>query len=425
MNIHFSNRFWRQVSLIGVLLLLLALVVIDVFFGADEVGVEGRALPRLLRLVIVAVMFIWVISEEHEYSIGLSFGLSVLLLGLVMGVSVLVASEDLKTDMIDLSKTYYWILGFFFMAGMTRRGVLTPRMLMYFTIPLVLMLFLKILILDKLSGMADVAVADYRNDGWKLVLCIPLILMIDPAKQKWLYLCLILVVIAVLLSLKRGAILALAASVTCWLIASTGNTLRERLIAVLKVVGIVAIAGLIVISRQDHYAGRLDDISSGNLADLGSGRGLSYGAVWRRIERTDGLRLVVGHGYAAVPNALWEDIGVRVYAHSDLLEVFYDHGLIGVLLMLMMLASLIRFWLTLRRTDLVLSTALLCAIPIVVSKGLISIAIYDPSMIHMAMALGYIQGRAAWGVDIAGSEESFDATQYEMDEYPPLTVDLS
>jgi hypothetical protein len=425
MNIHPSNRLWRQVSLIGVLLLLLALVVVDLFFGADEVGVEGRALPRLLRLVVFGIMFIWVISEEHEYSIGLSFGFSVLLLGLVMGISVIVASKDLKTDMIDLSKTYYWILGFFFMAGMARRGVLTPRMLTYFTIPLVLMLFLKILILDRLSGAADAAVADYRNDGWKLVLCVPLILVIDPAKKKQLYLCLILVVVAALVSLKRGAILALAGSMACWLLASTGNTLRAKLITVLKVIGIVAIASLVVISRQDQYAGRLDDISSGNIEDMGSGRGLSYGAVWRRIERADGLRLVVGHGYAAVPNALWEDIGVRVYAHSDLLEVFYDHGVIGVLVMLMMLASLIRLWLVLRRIDPILSTAVLCAIPIVVSKGLISIAIYDPSMIHMAMALGYVQGRVAWDADIAVSGDFSDAAEYEMGGYPPQMADLS
>ncbi|UCD49591.1 MAG: hypothetical protein JSW27_18920, partial [Phycisphaerales bacterium] len=258
---------WRNICLTGVLVSLLGLVVIDVFFGADQVGVEGRALPRLLRLAVCLMMFVWVISEEHEYAIGLSFGFSMLLMAFIMGASVAICSENLRVDIVDLSKTYYWILGFFFMAGMTRHGLLTSRILTRFTIALVLLLSMKILVLDTLSGRSDAAMADYRNDGWTLVLCVPLVLLIDPAKKKWLYFCLILTVVAVLVSLKRGAILALGASMACWLVASTENTIRAKLISVLKVMAFVAVAGAIVLSRQDAFADRLDDISGGDTED--------------------------------------------------------------------------------------------------------------------------------------------------------------
>lgn len=402
-------------SLIAVLLLLLALVVVDLLFGVDEVGVEGRALPRLLRFGVFGIMFLWVMLEEHQYALGLSFGFAVLLLGLLMGASVVIASEDLKTDLIDLSKTYYWMLGFFFMVGMARRGVLTPGLLMYFTIPLVVMLSLKILILDRLSGASDIAVADYRNDGWKLALCLPLVFIIGSAWRKWMYFCLVLIVVAVLLSMKRGAILAMATSLACWLITSTENTIRAKLITVLKIMGIVAVAAVVVISRQDQFADRFDDISGGNIENFGSGRGLGYEAVWNRIQAADGLRLVVGHGYAAVPKALGEDIGLRVYAHSDLLEVFYDHGLIGMLLLAMIFAALTRFWLVMKRVDRTVATVLPCIIVIVLIKALISMAIYDPSMIYMVMALGYVHGKMTWEADCALSEEFFEVPHYELD----------
>jgi hypothetical protein len=408
MNIHCPSTLWRRISLKGVLLLLLVLVVIDVFFGADQVGVEGRALPRLLRLAVCVLMFVWVISEEHEYTIGLSFGFSLVLLALVMGMSVAVSSENMRVDVVDLSKTYYWILGFFFIVGMTRHGVLTPRVLTYFTTALVFLLSAKILVLDTLSGSSDAATTDYRNDGWTLVLCLPLVLLVDRSHKRWMYFCLILMVVAVFLALKRGAILALIAAMACWLISSTENTVRAKLVSVLKVMAVVALAGIVIISRQDAYAERLDDISSGYTEDLGSGRGLLYQTVWERIERADGVRLVLGYGYASVPNAMAKEIGVRVYAHSDVLEVFHDHGLIGISLLVMMFASLSKLWFSLRKIDPITSTALLCAIVILGIQGMISMVIYEPNTIHMAVALGYIRGKVAYDAQTFESEDMFE-----------------
>jgi len=411
MNVHSPNTLWRRLSLTGVLLLLLGLVVVDVFLGADQVGLEGRALPRLLRLAVCLVMFIWVISEDQEYAIGLSFGFSLVLLALVMGLSVAVSSENMRVDVVDLSKTYYWIIGFFFMAGMARHGILTSRILTYFTVALVFLFSVKILVLDTLSGASDTAMADYRNDGWTLVLCLPLVLLIDPSKKNWMHICLVLVVVTVLVALKRGAILALIASMGCWLIASTENTVRAKLTTVLKVMAVVAIAGLVVMSREDAFTERLDDISNGNTEDIGSGRGLLYLTVWQQIERADGLRLVIGHGYASVPETMSREIGVRVFAHSDFLEVFHDHGLIGLLLMLMMFASLSKFWLFLRKVDRVSSAALLSAIIILTIKSMISMVIYEPTMIHMAVALGYLRGKVSYDADALASGDfvEFDA----------------
>jgi O-Antigen ligase len=396
------------VCLKSVLLLLLVLIVVDVFFGVDQVGVEGRALPRLLRLMLCLIMFIWVISDEQEYAIGLSFGFSVLLLGFVMGASVAISSDNLRVDIVDLSKTYYWILGFFFITGMTRYGVLTSRTLMYFTVSLVLLLFLKILILDILSGAPDATSIDYRNDGWALVLCVPLVLLIEPSRKKVMYICFILIVVAVLLAIKRGAILALASATACWLIASTGSTLKAKLISVLKVVGIISLAGLVIISRLDAYAERLTDISAGDVEQVGSGRGLLYKTVWQRLETADGFTLALGHGYNSVASALSDEIGVRLYAHSDFLEVFHNHGLVGVLFWLMMFASLVRLWSSLRMLDPASSVAVLCAIAILAVKGLISMAIYEPTMIYVSMAIGYVRGKVAYDAHISNVSDLFD-----------------
>ncbi len=390
-----ENRTWRTILVVGLLALMLGLEVVDILFPVDAVGVQGRALPRMLRLGIFAIMLVSVVLEEHEYALGLSFGFSILLLGLVMGASVAVSSDDLRGDLVELSKTYYWVLGFFFIAEMTRQGVMTHRILVYFTLPLVILLFGKIAVMDVLSGGGARATAGFSNEGWKLLLCLPLVMLFDSSKKMHRYAGILLIVVGVFISVKRGAILAMAAAMGCWFVASVWREKRMSLSNIAKIVAMVAVAGFIVFSRLDSYANRLSDITTGDSEQFGSGRGLVYGVLWQKMEEANAFRLIFGHGYLSVRSTLGQELGHSVLAHNDFLELFHDHGLIGILVFYMMFISLLRFCLALSKTNPPASMVLLCATIILFIKSVISIAIFTPTMIYMAIALGYVRGKAA------------------------------
>ena len=73
--------------------------------------------------------------------------------------------------------------------------------------------------------------------------------------------------------------------------------------------------------------------------DEGSGRGEIYMYTWNMIQSSDFVSLLFGHGY----NAVSRDSIFELSAHTDLLEVLYDYGIVGFVLYILLVVRLVVF----------------------------------------------------------------------------------
>jgi hypothetical protein len=75
----------------------------------------------------------------------------------------------------------------------------------------------------------------------------------------------------------------------------------------------------------------------------GSGRSEFYSAIFEGWQRADLQNLLFGFGFYEVPDYLERVHGATIYAHSDWLELLYDHGLFGVSIYLMLIGSTLSY----------------------------------------------------------------------------------
>lgn len=139
---------------------------------------------------------------------------------------------------------------------------------------------------------------------------------------------LLLVVIAVFSSAKRGGVMALLISGISYIlvkqIVSPKSKTRRLLIAIFLLLifaGMVIYIGTI---GDNNVFERFEDIEKDN----GSGRTEVWEETWRLINSQDIIHYLLGNGY----NTVVADSRLVLSAHNDFLEVWYDYGVIGVLL---------------------------------------------------------------------------------------------
>jgi O-antigen ligase len=83
----------------------------------------------------------------------------------------------------------------------------------------------------------------------------------------------------------------------------------------------------------------VDRITAGNLSartidyekeDITNGRETIYRVTWKMIKASTESQLVFGHGH----NAVRRDSPLEISAHNEFLEIFYDYGIIALMLYL-------------------------------------------------------------------------------------------
>lgn len=177
-----------------------------------------------------------------------------------------------------------------------------------------------------------------NNAGFYFVPLIPL-LHILKIKDIWKYLFLILILVYLVMSMKRGAILA-------GVVMSVLFVCRH-----LKTVSIINFAYILILSigalwivylfAADQYA--VSDYFQmrvgGTLSGDTSGRDLIYKSYWTFfIERTSAMEFLIGNGANATRVLLGQ------YAHNDWLEFAINQGVFGVVIYLIYWIFFVREW---------------------------------------------------------------------------------
>lgn len=161
------------------------------------------------------------------------------------------------------------------------------------------------------------------NNGYTILYALPMLLFL---KNKKLFFPLFaLVALGVLLSGKRGAILALLVVLLfSWKIFFNDNFVSKRLRTYGLFILIIAIA-FFSWKFGDVFSIIFDRIREGTASDGGSGRNIIYTNYWNGIINSNILSFLFGHGANSGLS-----VGLSLMAHQDWLQLWYEYGLCSI-----------------------------------------------------------------------------------------------
>lgn len=193
-------------------------------------------------------------------------------------------------------------------------------LLLAFTVPLF------ILVLN-FQNRLSVSTFSLLNDVYFLLLLLPWVLLYP--KIQWKSIGILVIIIAVLLSMKRTALLSLVVALVIYFLLERIRV--RRLIDGRFLFGVFAFAAIMlplysyIDTQTDSYL--LSRISSSS-DDKGSGRVDIYNEVIKLQNESNISSWVIGHGHNRVVKSTSEFVS----AHNDWLEVLFDYGLVGLVL---------------------------------------------------------------------------------------------
>tara|TARA_B110001450_G_scaffold117657_1_gene111101 strand:- start:691 stop:1437 length:747 start_codon:yes stop_codon:yes gene_type:complete len=196
--------------------------------------------------------------------------------------------------------------------------------------------------------MSD-SVKHQNASAYLLLWCFPILLLF---KQTFLLrLVQFLGIISIVLTIKRGAIIALLISIVCYVFGSLiiNNKIKNKIKTLFLGLVFLLFSFSVIFSNQDRFIERFED-------KTGSGRDIVYSNLIDTYFSSDLDNLIFGYGFKGVENHLStflhgnsEESGPA--AHSDLLQNMFDFGFFGIFFMLLLhlfIINLIRVNLKLR-----------------------------------------------------------------------------
>lgn len=316
-------------------LLLFTLIPLDWVFPsgmrATQIGVDNasRVIPQIVRGLLLLLMLSYIALTGYAPSAyGFSIGLSLFLFTSYMFVSIFISPSELTSRLFYFIKSLLWIVTAIASYRFTLAGYLSATRIRYFAGVIVI-----------ISSAYTIPFCLYPNathlighnaDYSVLLWCIPLLLLTYPSLGVLVLVG--LASIAVLVTVKRGAMLALFFSGIVFsaisIIISTRKKKLQDLIVIILVMAVIAIG---LVWQWGNLEKRMEkDIYRGS--GIGSGRGAFYPIIVAEWYNSSTFSFLFGKGFFTVRDTLDNKYGERIYAHSDWLEILHDMGILGIVL---------------------------------------------------------------------------------------------
>lgn len=195
--------------------------------------------------------------------------------------------------------------------------------------------------------------------------------------------------IAVVSSVKRAGLLALALALLTYLVSWMFVSKRLKVTTVVfGLIGLTAFGFIVYLvgssDENNNVFERFENIGDDN----GSNRVLVWQTTAAMIEKSDIDNYVTGHGY----NSVVGDSPIGLSAHNDFLEVTYDYGLIGIVLYVFAIVTTLAYLLKLLWAKSEYAPPLAMLMVLYLSLSMMShVIIYFFANIVM-LTIGYIAG---------------------------------
>ncbi len=205
---------------------------------------------------------------------------------------------------------------------------------------------------------------------------------------------LLLTTFIIITSGKRGGLLALVLGIAVYLFCRIHliDSKREK-ISFIVITCIAILSVVIVLSLNLHdmdFSSNLFDRITNIANDKGSGRLFIWQKVISDIGDSDMLSFLFGHGYRSVAIDYGPNL---VPAHNDFLEVFYDFGLIGLIMYIFIWILLIKKALYLYRTKNEYTPTFCFMLSLYFIFSMISIVLYYFWITYILLMIGLVTGR--------------------------------
>lgn len=364
-------------------------------------------LVLFLFFVLVSVP-IWILAGDKENSAkpmqGILFAISVLIL-VLYGCRLLISHFKLKGYFIHWICLFWCVIMLvvlIFNGGMKSIGHLilwpvifemsylsflctTERLKSIQKVYWVIFIWGTFLFLTSEGGYKNSVIHVLPNAIFTPLLSVPILMIKDDRRYRFFVL--LLISFLVLISMKRSCIIIIAIS---WLAYGLPLLkLKNKLIAMVMVVLLVGAGFLIFTKMNNALGGQIENRINREETDTGKNRLAIWGVTWMMIEQSSIQGYIVGHGHMSVK----KDSFLEISAHTDILEVIYDYGLIAFVLYLGLWVYVLKRWWYLKKVNSFLFFPYTISLAIFVVMSLVShLILYTSYFNFLVMLWGCTEG---------------------------------
>jgi hypothetical protein len=340
-------------------------------FGTSSTGRAGTAgLNALLVWGVLLVLAVWTVLQFFGVGAGGSFefwgvGRAMGVMEILLVASLVLNGRHMLRPTVTTAAVLWWVpwvfvnvavsvsgdvdewliagampvllwpLAYLFFYSQARRNqrawVLFERYFVLLAVTSVALFFsvFRVLNADRVGAFQQVNAVYYP------LLILPWALVVR--KPSWRVVAVMLIALAVIFSLKRTAIVALAVTGAVYVIIEMIQGARaSRLRSLVLLAALCGGAAIAYVKTGNPLGAAIAERFVGMREDGGSGRLTIYSDILEELNRATAQRLVFGHGhYASL-----ERFGVT--AHNDFLEVTFDYGILGLFLYVWLHVCVIR-----------------------------------------------------------------------------------
>ena len=300
---------------------LVLLVLFDWLFDFEIIFFPFSKYLRVFLLVIC--LFYLIISGIRFGKYGYLFG-GVFSYFLALNLIYAIVSNDVVGNLYHCSRIAFWLLAAVVTYRLIIFGYLTEEALQKIVFATIILGSTFTIYFMTMSG----AEAGQNASAYLLVWCLPLLLMANKSQLNSIFLA--LAVLAILLTVKRGAMIALGLSILSYGLVYI--QVQQRLRAFLRIAGLFCFLTIVFVYglslNWEAIQLRFEDTS-------GSGRDQMYSMLLDHWLDADFVNFVLGFGINSVQQYtgfMFSGISGRLgpYAHSDWVQMAHDFGLLGI-----------------------------------------------------------------------------------------------
>jgi len=253
----------------------------------------------------------------------------------------------------------YSLLPFFIFFNVGKAGFSLEKNFQYFSTLLVCIFIYGLYMgYGERQFMFDDLINRADNLSYSLLSVMTLVLVLKPKKQN--YIIMTIVYIAILFSLKRGAVVAGSVLFIFYIYQNIDSGISKRKLS--RIIGVLSVLPLVpyfILKYSEQLFFRFNNDFTG------SGRIYIYNNIINIWREGDLISKVFGNGFFSIN-------GGQTYAHSDWFELLHDHGILGIIIFSGVLISLFKERLIIKRFYPALYIPFIATISVIFLKSIYS-----------------------------------------------------
>lgn len=381
-----KNYISTKILLFTTLFLIVLISVLDVFYPEEDPNRYLVVYPQALLLAISLVFVVKTFTSKCIEITGFHYSL---LFFMVMLVLYGLFSPQLN----KLPVMLYAVTPFFLFYYATYEGHLQHKHIQIMAVILTIIYAYEIYlgIFERTEKLA-MFFSKPDNTGYSALYLIPLFALNLKNTKNIFFIS--VAFLLVLLSFKRGAMFMGAIAYILaifFMVLGKKDFLKIAAENIIKVKFAVIVLSAIIIFGVIEY---WDIIIYRFLAEktVGSGREIFYRLIYNAWLEADWINQLFGFGFFEVPELLSWAYGAPLYAHSDWLELLYDHGIIGLSIYSILLIAFLKNKNKVKLYSPDLYPAYLMALWIWLLRSLVGGVYINKDSLILFLAIGFILG---------------------------------